>query len=198
MRRAILALTGVVAGTTLLISVKSAPGASRLPAQVIADQRAAAKALAAASAPAVTSPPTPVSTVPGTGVRPTVKPSASAHQTATSTTAPPVVPKPATTSKPPTVPNAPGPITGDSAFTEFGYVTVAITVANGRITDVTAVEMPGDESRSRSLSAAAAPELRRRALVAQSSHIDTYSGATWTSDAYRASLQSAITKAGLA
>ncbi len=76
-------------------------------------------------------------------------------------------------------------------------MTVAITVSGNKITDVIAVEMPGDEARSVALSREAAPILRERALTAQSAEIDTVSGATWTSDAYRTSLQSALDKAGL-
>jgi uncharacterized protein with FMN-binding domain len=205
MRRAILALTGVVAGTTILLSVKSAPGATRLPAQVVADQAAARARADAALAASGTPLPAgaPAATAGSGGPVPTGKatPGAPRRSPPPSTPAPstPVqglpAPRPTGTAAPPT--GAPGPITGDSAFTEFGYVTVAITVANGKITDVIAVEMPADESRSKALSDAAAPELRKRALAAQSSHIDTYSGATWTSDAYRRSLQSAIDKAGL-
>jgi uncharacterized protein with FMN-binding domain len=88
--------------------------------------------------------------------------------------------------------------TGDSAYTEFGYVTVEITVSNGRIVDVTAVEMPADEARSATLSARVAPILRERALAAQTASFDTVSGATWTSEAYLQSLRSALVKAGLA
>ena len=40
--------------------------------------------------------------------------------------------------------------------------------------------------------------LRERALVAQSADIDIVSGATWTSQAYQQSLQSALVKAGRA
>ena len=39
--------------------------------------------------------------------------------------------------------------------------------------------------------------LRQRALAAQSADIETVSGATYTSEAYRSSLQSALDKAGL-
>ena len=50
MRRAMLSLAGLVAGTTLLVSLKSAPGADRLPAQIAADSAASAAASASASA----------------------------------------------------------------------------------------------------------------------------------------------------
>jgi uncharacterized protein with FMN-binding domain len=202
MRRALAALTGIVAGTTLLISLKSAPGASRLPDQVVADQQAALRS----ARPAPSAGPSDVDT-PAAG--PTASddplPSADPGRSQDPVDTPSAGPRaPASThaTRPTTKPSA-GPggsstmVIGDSAFTEFGYVTVAITVSGGRIADVVTVEMPGDEPRSVSLSDRAAPLLRQRALTAQSAHIDTVSGATWTSDAYRQSLQSAIDKAGL-
>ncbi len=47
-------------------------------------------------------------------------------------------------------------------------------------------------SRSVSISAQAAPILRQEALAAGSAKIDTVSGASYTSDAYIQSLQSAL------
>jgi uncharacterized protein with FMN-binding domain len=85
---------------------------------------------------------------------------------------------------------------GDSVYTEFGYVQVGITISNGRITDVINIELPADEARSVSISERAGPMLRQRALEAQSAEVETVSGATWTSDAYRSSLRSALDKAG--
>lgn len=207
MRRALLSLTGIVAGTTLLISLKSAPGASRLPAQVAADEAAAARAaaLAAASAapsgspgalPAVPTPRSsgvPAASATGAGAA-TPRPGTGG---AGSATKPPVVATVKPSTKPPGTTGAPGTFTGDSQYTEFGYVTVAITVSGGRITAITAVELPSNEPRSVTLSARAEPVLRQRALKAQSSTIDSVSGATYTSEAYRASLQSAIDHAGL-
>src|SRR5690606_3782389 len=70
---------------------------------------------------------------------------------------------------------------GDSAYTEFGYVTVQITVQDGRIVDVVALEMPADEARSVTLSERVASVMRERVLAAQSANVDTVSGATWTS-----------------
>ena len=200
MRRALLALTGVVAGTTLLISVKSAPGAVRLPAQVAEDEARNAAALAALAASASPRPsasaspgglplPLPLPGAPGSS-GPTTRPPGPVPTTRTSTT------RPATNPPPPAPPGSTA-INGDSVYTEFGYVTVAITVSNGRMTDVIAVEMPADESRSRDLSNRAAPILRERALQTQSASFDTVSGATWTSQAYMDSLASARDKAGL-
>jgi uncharacterized protein with FMN-binding domain len=87
---------------------------------------------------------------------------------------------------------------GDSVYAEFGYVTVQITVVDGRIVDVVALEMPTAEARSVALNARVAETMRERVLAAQSAKVNTVSGATWTSEAYRQSLQSALVKAGLA
>jgi uncharacterized protein with FMN-binding domain len=74
---------------------------------------------------------------------------------------------------------------------------VAIVVKSGRITDVKALQLTNEGGRSVAISAGAAPVLRTEALRAQSAKIDAVSGATYTSDGYRTSLQSAIDKAHL-
>lgn len=88
-------------------------------------------------------------------------------------------------------------VTGETAQTRWGPVQVKITVKNGRITDVTAVQSPSDNPRDQEINSYALPELRREVLSAQSASIDTVSGATYTSDGYRQSLQSALDSAGL-
>jgi uncharacterized protein with FMN-binding domain len=74
---------------------------------------------------------------------------------------------------------------------------VEIVVSNGKITDVKALQLTNQDPRSVQISGAAAPVLRQEALSAQSAKIDTVSGATYTSDGYLGSLQSAIDKANL-
>jgi uncharacterized protein with FMN-binding domain len=181
LRRAFVTLGGLVVGTTLLVSLKSAPGASRPPAAYAAATPSPtplpSKTL---DLPAV---PTPSLSRSGT---PSRSPSR-APSTPPRTTAPP----------PPSPPASPAVVMGDSAQTEFGYVTIGITVGGGRITDVILNELPSDEPRSVSISAKAGPVLRERALAAQGTNFDSVSGATWTSDAFKVSLRSAMTKAGL-
>lgn len=155
MRRLLFAVLGLVAAVTLLLSLKSAPGATRLPEYSDA------------------APPSPSDPPPAGEPAPNPPPSPPAAS-----------------------PSAGYTYTGDSAYTDFGYVTVQITVADRRIVDVVAVEMPADEARSVALSARVEPILRERALAAQSANFDTVSGATWTSEAYQESLQSALAKAG--
>ena len=83
-------------------------------------------------------------------------------------------------------------IDGGAAQTQYGTVQVRIVLTGHRLTDVTAVHLTDSSSRSVSISAYAAPILRREALAAQSAHIDTVSGASYTSQAYIQSLQSAL------
>lgn len=90
-----------------------------------------------------------------------------------------------------------GSYTGDSISTRFGSVQVQVTVSNGTIRDVTAVHLTDHDGRSVSISNRAAPILRSEALTAQSASISNVSGATYTSDAYISSLQSALDQAGL-
>ncbi|OIH93697.1 FMN-binding protein [Curtobacterium sp. MCBA15_001] len=92
---------------------------------------------------------------------------------------------------------ASGTFTGTTAQTRYGPVQVQITVANGTITDVTALQLTNDGGRSVQISQQAAPILRQEALHAQSAKIQSVSGATYTSDGYTTSLQSAIDQAGL-
>ncbi|MGV9978278.1 FMN-binding protein [Micromonospora wenchangensis] len=86
---------------------------------------------------------------------------------------------------------------GSVAQTRWGPVQVRITVAGGRITDVTALQVPDGNFRDQQINDHAVPILRQAALTAQSARIDTVSGATVTSDGYRESLQAAIDAAHL-
>ncbi|WP_336698760.1 FMN-binding protein [Curtobacterium sp. USHLN213] len=92
--------------------------------------------------------------------------------------------------------SATGTFTGDTTQTRYGPVQVQITVANGTITDVTALQLTNSDGRSVQISQQAAPILRQEALQAQSAQIQSVSGATFTSEGYTTSLQSAIDKAG--
>ncbi|MEV6839116.1 FMN-binding protein [Streptomyces sp. NPDC051133] len=87
--------------------------------------------------------------------------------------------------------------TGNTVRTRWGPVQVRVTIRGGTLTDVTAVDYPQDNPRDQEINSYALPQLRREALAAQSAQIDTVSGATYTSDGYRQSLQSALDSAGL-
>ncbi len=88
-------------------------------------------------------------------------------------------------------------VTGDAADTRYGPVQVQITVANGVLTNVSATEYPERTPRDEQINSFAIPQLNSEALAAKSAKIDMVSGATYTSDGYVTSLQSALDKAGL-
>ena len=87
-------------------------------------------------------------------------------------------------------------VTGSLVSTRFGSVQVQITVASGKLTDVQATRLPSG-GRSGQISNYVEPILSNEALQAQSATIDVISGATYTSEAYARSLQSALDKAGI-
>ncbi|MER6490455.1 FMN-binding protein [Streptomyces griseorubiginosus] len=87
-------------------------------------------------------------------------------------------------------------VTGDTIQTRWGPVQVRVTIKDGRLTEVTAVSYPSDNPRDQEINSYALPRLRTEALTAQSADIDTVSGATYTSEGYRQSLQSALDSAG--
>ena len=88
-----------------------------------------------------------------------------------------------------------GTFTGSATNTRYGPVQVQITVTGGKIVDVQAVEYPTDNSRDRQINERAIPQLVSETLNAQSADIHLVSGATYTSQGYRDSLQSAIDQA---
>jgi len=97
-----------------------------------------------------------------------------------------------------TVSSATGTYTGTAIQTRYGAVQVQVTISNGKITGVTTLRAPSGDPHSSSISAAATPVLASEALTAQSAKIDTLSGATFTSQGYLASLQSALDQAAAA
>ncbi|MFE9767361.1 FMN-binding protein [Streptomyces sp. NPDC005808] len=88
-----------------------------------------------------------------------------------------------------------GTLTGSTVQTRYGPVQVRVTLKSGKITDVTAVTYPQDNPRDQEINSYAIPQLKREAISAQSANIDTVSGASYTSDGYRQSLQSALDSA---
>jgi uncharacterized protein with FMN-binding domain len=85
---------------------------------------------------------------------------------------------------------------GQTVRTQFDTIQVRIVTVGGQIRSVAFAELAGDEQLSDLINAHAGPLLLQRTLKAQSADIDTVSGATYTSDGYRQSLQSALDKAG--
>jgi uncharacterized protein with FMN-binding domain len=84
--------------------------------------------------------------------------------------------------------------TGDSADTRWGPVQVKITVVDGKITAAEAVDYPQNNPRDVEINSWAIPQLQQETLSANSANIDMLSGATYTSQGYAQSLQSALDK----
>lgn len=110
---------------------------------------------------------------------------------------------PVTPSTSTAAPSAPGPtssaaksprrsFTGAAEQTQFGTVQVRVVLRSGRLVDVVPVHLTDSGGRSVSISAYAAPILRREALAAGSARINAVSGASYTSAGYIQSLQSAL------
>jgi uncharacterized protein with FMN-binding domain len=84
---------------------------------------------------------------------------------------------------------------GSTIDTRWGPVQVQVTLKDGKITKVTALRLPDGNQRDREINDFAVPQLTQETLSAQSARIDSVSGATYTSDGYIRSLQSALDKA---
>jgi uncharacterized protein with FMN-binding domain len=88
-------------------------------------------------------------------------------------------------------------ITGTVDNTQYGPMQVQITVVGKKITKAVAVQQTNVGGMSQSIDAMAIPQLNQETLTAQSANINAVSGASYTSDGYKKSLQSAIDQAGL-
>jgi uncharacterized protein with FMN-binding domain len=83
-------------------------------------------------------------------------------------------------------------VNGPSAQTRYGPVQVQITISGKKITGVKTLQHPSGDDRSIEIATNALPQLRAEALDAQSAHIDSVAGATYTSEGYQQSLQGAL------
>ncbi len=92
-------------------------------------------------------------------------------------------------------PAANGTFTGSDVPNRYGDVVVRVVITNGHMTDVQAVQLPTDRAESAYISQQVGPMLRSEALQAQSANIDIISGATYTSQSYAQSLESALQQA---
>lgn len=88
-----------------------------------------------------------------------------------------------------------GTYAGATATNRFGSVTVTLTVAGGKITNVAAATTATD-TKSAQINSRTVPVLKSAVLAAQSADITAVSGATYTTRSYVSSLQSALDKAG--
>ena len=173
-KRAVGALVTTAFALALLFSFKT-PGGETL-------ARTSGSDVAIVGAPPTSTPgssPTPGSAS-TSGSSPSAAPSAAA------------TPTPTPTSGTTTAAYRDGTVQGPVISTRYGDVQVQVTISGGAITDVTALELPSRDGRSQRIASIAEPILRQEALTAQSARIDLLSGATYTSDGYARSLQSAL------
>jgi len=125
---------------------------------------------------------------PGSG---STSPSPSASPSGTPSATPLPLPTPSA------ITAANGTFTGSDVSNFFGDVVVRVVITSGHITDVQAVKLPTDRAYSAYVSQVAGPMLRTEALQAQSANINIISGATYTSQSYAQSLESALQQAHL-
>lgn len=86
---------------------------------------------------------------------------------------------------------------GSAVQTRYGIVQVEVRVTRQHIASVSFVQLSAFDDRSAQINSQAAPILLQETIAAQSAQIDTVSGASYTSDGYVQSLQSALDAAGI-
>ena len=84
-----------------------------------------------------------------------------------------------------------GTATGDQVPYQFGTIQLSVTKQNGKITDVGLVQASASGGREQAFS-----YLVTDAIKAQGSNFANISGATYTTDAFKQALDSAIQKLG--
>jgi uncharacterized protein with FMN-binding domain len=129
--------------------------------------------------------------------KPSTSPTPSRTASAKPRTTPKTTPKttPRTTPSPrPTQSAAPKTVTvnGAAVDTDYGPVQVQIKLSGSKIISATAIAYPQGSGRDLEINSYAIPVLQQDTVTKQSAQIDTVSGATYTSDGYRQSLQSAL------
>ena len=87
--------------------------------------------------------------------------------------------------------------TGDAIAIRWGDVQVSVTVEGDDIIDVETLAIPMSDRKSERINSAAEPVLREEAIASDSADVSVISGATYTSEAYAASLQSALDQLGI-
>ncbi|MCX4746307.1 FMN-binding protein [Kitasatospora sp. NBC_01287] len=87
-------------------------------------------------------------------------------------------------------------VTGSPVDTRYGPVQVRVTLTGGKLSKVDVLQYPSETNRDLEINTFALPQLNQEAIAAGSAQIDSVSGATYTSEGYTRSLQSALDQAG--
>jgi uncharacterized protein with FMN-binding domain len=217
MRRAVLTLSGTVAGLAALFSFRThVPGVSEVatPSTPVGLSGSAPAVSTSATASPTLKPPTSTPSKSGasnaTGAKASTAPTMTQTTTAPASTPAKTTPASAKPSSTPTkkasspattAPAAPpsssapasGSYAGPTENTQYGEVQVTITVSGGKITNAVGSLPDGGDS----IAANAVSQLDSEVVSDQSANVQAVSGATYTSDGYIASLQSAVDQAGL-
>ncbi|HWU59000.1 MAG TPA: FMN-binding protein [Microbacteriaceae bacterium] len=117
-------------------------------------------------------------------------------QPASTTSQPTTSTGPSAAQSTPTAAGGAKTITGDAISTRYGNVQVRVSFAGTNITKVTVLQVPDQSGRDQEITGYSVPILNKEVLQSQSAKVDSVSGATYTSDGYLRSLQSAIDKLG--
>jgi uncharacterized protein with FMN-binding domain len=198
MRRAIVTGTATVSGVVLLLGLKphsdtplAAKGAANnftitQPGEQPPSGPSSSSQGSSAPSSAAPGSPAPSSAAPSSSAPTSAAPSTAGAPSASGTPSKPSsAPPPATKT-----------VTGATAQTRYGPVQLAVTFSGKKITRIQVLQYPSETSRDQEINSYAIPQLNQQAMAAQSANIDGVSGATYTSEGYQQSLQSAIDKAG--
>jgi uncharacterized protein with FMN-binding domain len=85
-----------------------------------------------------------------------------------------------------------GSYNGSVADAFYGLLQVRAIIKGGKITDVQFLQYPNDQRESIQVNSASNPILRSEAIQAQSANVDTVTGATQSSAAFKESLAAAL------
>lgn len=88
-----------------------------------------------------------------------------------------------------------GTYTGSQEDAYYGTVQVKATIQGGKLTDVQFLSYPSDRRTSQQINSQAMPILTQEAIQAQSANVQAVTGATFTSQAFVQSLQTALAQA---
>ena len=157
-------------------------------------------------------PSTQPSTQPNPSTQPTLKPTSSTKPTPTKSKKPTIKPTPTKSKKPTIKPTPSNPVTkptpvveptpannlinkivvGDSINNPYGATQVKVVIEDSKIVDIVVLSAPA--GRSAQYTNFSVPKLKSAVIKAQSANVSLVSGATYTSDAYLRSVQSALDK----
>lgn len=88
-----------------------------------------------------------------------------------------------------------GTFTGQVATNIYGPVQVKVVIMGGKINQITFAQMPSTSPVSVKIAAKAEPQLQQETIKVQSASVAIISGATYDSNSYIQSLQSALDQA---